>query len=109
MRKSIQPDKISNIAAVYPDLNTGWLLTGEGEMLRTTGQKQELSKEVTQIGSDKIIIDKEVWEMMKAQAESLKAKDEQLSKVISMLEEQMSQKEKVVVQEDNVKCVGAAG
>lgn len=35
MRISIQPDKIKNIALKYPDLNTGWLLTGEGEMLKS--------------------------------------------------------------------------
>ena len=34
IRKSIQPDTIHKIAMQYPDLNTGWLLTGEGEMLR---------------------------------------------------------------------------
>lgn len=35
MRVSIQPTKVQNIAQIYPELNTGWLLTGEGEMLRT--------------------------------------------------------------------------
>lgn len=35
MRVSIQPDKVSKIAIQYPDLNTGWLLTGEGKMLKT--------------------------------------------------------------------------
>lgn len=34
MRQSIQPDKIKKIALVFPELNTGWLLTGEGEMLK---------------------------------------------------------------------------
>lgn len=34
IRKSIQPDKISSIALAFPELNTGWLLTGEGEMLK---------------------------------------------------------------------------
>lgn len=34
IRVSIQPDKISSIAHSFPDLNTGWLLTGEGEMLK---------------------------------------------------------------------------
>lgn len=34
MRVSIQPEKIRNIAAIFPDFNTGWLLTGEGEMLK---------------------------------------------------------------------------
>lgn len=34
IRKSIQPSKITIIAKQYPDLNTGWLLTGEGSMLK---------------------------------------------------------------------------
>ena len=34
MRKSIQPDKAEKIAAEFPDLNIGWLMTGEGEMLK---------------------------------------------------------------------------
>lgn len=36
MRKSIQPDKIKAIIESYPDLNTNWLLTGEGEMLNNS-------------------------------------------------------------------------
>lgn len=34
IRVSIQPDKIKSIASFFPDLNTGWLLTGEGNMLK---------------------------------------------------------------------------
>ena len=34
IRRSIQPDKLQNIARCYPDLNTGWLMTGEGDMLK---------------------------------------------------------------------------
>ena len=36
IRQSIQPDKLQKIALEYPDLNTGWLMTGEGEMLKNT-------------------------------------------------------------------------
>ena len=39
IRVSIQPDKIQRIASCYPDLNTGWLLTGEGEMLKSEHPK----------------------------------------------------------------------
>lgn len=35
MRKSIDPEKLQSIAKNYPDLNTGWLMTGEGEMLKS--------------------------------------------------------------------------
>ena len=32
--KSIQPDTLHKISMQYPELNTGWLLTGEGSMLK---------------------------------------------------------------------------
>lgn len=35
MRKSIQPEKAMNISHNFPDLNIGWLLSGEGEMLKS--------------------------------------------------------------------------
>jgi hypothetical protein len=35
IRESIQPDKIQSISMQFPELNAGWLLTGEGEMLKS--------------------------------------------------------------------------
>lgn len=43
IRKSIQPDKVDKISANFPDLNIDWLITGKGEMLRTS---------ITQIGDN---------------------------------------------------------
>lgn len=40
MNKSIQPDKIESIALSFPDLNTGWLMTGEGDMLNIGSESQ---------------------------------------------------------------------
>jgi hypothetical protein len=34
MRVSIQPDKLDNIARCYPELNTGWVAVGYGNMLK---------------------------------------------------------------------------
>lgn len=34
IRKSIQPEKTQSIANNFPELNMGWVLTGEGEMLK---------------------------------------------------------------------------
>lgn len=42
MRKSIQPDKLKAISESYPDLNTNWLLTGEGEMLISDSMEHEI-------------------------------------------------------------------
>lgn len=43
IRVSIQPDKLKCIASHYPNLNTGWLLTGEGEMLKNPAENLDNS------------------------------------------------------------------
>jgi len=45
MRKSMQPDKIESIALIYPDLNTGWLLSGMGEMLNSESNANSYNRE----------------------------------------------------------------
>ncbi len=53
MRQSIQPDKIESIAKHFPNLNTGWLLTGQGEMLNDNlNEDQIIDKKVIEIKSD---------------------------------------------------------
>lgn len=42
IRKSIQPETMHSIIMHYPDLNPGWLLTGEGEMLRTPDSQAQI-------------------------------------------------------------------
>ncbi len=42
MRKSIQPDKIIAIQSKFPELNTSWLLTGEGNMLNNSSNAKEM-------------------------------------------------------------------
>jgi hypothetical protein len=39
---SLRKATLEKITAVYPDLNTSWLLTGEGEMLKTKKEKEDL-------------------------------------------------------------------
>ena len=34
MRKSVSPDKLQSIVQKFPDLNPGWLMAGEGNMLK---------------------------------------------------------------------------
>lgn len=35
IRRSISPEKLQQISLSFPELNAGWLMTGEGEMLKT--------------------------------------------------------------------------
>lgn len=46
IRVSVQPDKVNSIALYYPDLNTGWLLTGEGEMLKSSSDTSTNNNEL---------------------------------------------------------------
>lgn len=41
IRRSVTPEKLQKIAQKYPELNTSWLLTGEGEMLKTSTEQTE--------------------------------------------------------------------
>ena len=41
IRVSIQPDKLQRIALHFPDLNTEWLLTGAGKMLKPIVNQNE--------------------------------------------------------------------
>lgn len=38
--KSVSPNMLRKITEQFPELNPGWLMTGEGEMLRTEQAKQ---------------------------------------------------------------------
>ena len=81
--KSLQSElgggQISEILTYFPDLSPDWLLLGKGEMLREKGAKSEEGR----VSMVKIPAD--VWETMQMQTASLKAKDEQISRLIEML------------------------
>ena len=40
-------------------------------------------------GSDEVLIPRDAWEVIKKQADSFKERDEQMNRVISLLEKQM--------------------
>ena len=96
IRKSIQPDKLQAIALNYPDLNTSWLLTGEGEMLNST----EVG--VFQRGSPPgyVSLPKEVYEQMLQTIKSQQDVIELLGDVIKKTNARM---------DTNAECAAAAG
>lgn len=94
MRKSIQPERIESIALIYSDLNTGWLMTGEGEMIKTA-QQDTTVKTVT--------IPADAWDVIQKQANSLEMKDRQMDELISIIKKENARKE------DNAGCAAASG
>ena len=76
---TLRSDVLSKIADSFPDINIGWILTGKGEMfLQKSGNTPEEDTRFVKIPTD-------VWETMQMQTASLKAKDEQISRLIEML------------------------
>ena len=53
IKKRPSDEKIEKIHRAFPDLNTGWLMTGEGEMLKKTSEVQKFATEVPE--SDAVI------------------------------------------------------
>lgn len=99
----IGADVLNRITQVYPELNTKWLLTGEGNMLKDLEQinKPNTSSYIPQ-------------EFIQALFEERKRHDEmnaelirQNGKLIQLLEE--SKKTVAVQKEDNVTCADASG
>ena len=65
IRNSIQPDKLDMIAHHFPDLNVGWVVTGDGEMLRGNTTLPPIEREVL-IEAGAEIFKEKLIEMFKA-------------------------------------------
>ncbi len=57
MRQSMQPDKVKRIALEFPELNTTWLLTGEGEMLKNEEKKSPSKEEENTVTMSREVFD----------------------------------------------------
>ncbi|MBS7343887.1 MAG: hypothetical protein KIH02_12315 [Parabacteroides sp.] len=88
MRKSLQPDKIKSIAMNYPDLNTDWLITGEGEMLRPSVVQNNQSGD--NINGNSVNISKseteKLLEVINSFNEMIRKKDEQINRLLTIIE-----------------------
>lgn len=104
MRVSLQPDKVMNIAKQFPDLNTGWLLTGEGNMLKTLAQTNNLEHSSSPISIELL---QAMIEERKRHDEERKRHDEMNAELIRQngsLIRLLEEKEKTVVQTEAAKC-----
>jgi hypothetical protein len=83
MRKATSAEKIHNILMHFPQLSLEWLMFGTGEMLCPD---IEISKH-HELSSNNV---EDLIEIMKLQAHSLSRRDDQIDRLIKMLEELMS-------------------
>ncbi len=92
--KSIQPDKMEKIAKIYPELNLGWLMTGEGEMLR--GQVQNvnghhntatMNGDITQNYAQSTDINLRLMDEITAHRKIIDKSQEQIDELIGIIKE----------------------
>ena len=82
MSKGLGVEKTSTIKEVYPQLNIGWLLSGEGEMLRSSDTPDTAPTEPTSL--DKLL---DIMEQDHALIlEQLQRKDETIDRLLSIME-----------------------
>ena len=75
--RSIQPDKIEKISLAFPDLNTGWLLTGEGEMLKEGGESPE---------GQGVYVPQELVQMFTNMTEAARIQEENVARLTKMVD-----------------------
>lgn len=96
IRQSISPEKLQKIAQQYPELNTGWLMTGEGEMLKSPNHtiiNSPIGDNSTQIAGSNVTentsLNKaldELTEMRKLLAEAIRNNKEQADRFFRIIE-----------------------
>lgn len=74
--RSISPDVAERISLTFPDLNMGWVMTGEGEMLKT---KPEKPAETISIPIDVFRLNLNLTETIRQQQETIQMLTEMLN------------------------------
>lgn len=94
MRNSMQPDKLMKIVHCFPELNPGWIMTGDGDMLKPNyTQKVYGGEKITQTGDindgiSSVLIQamSEISEMRKLLSSALEANQRTNDRLLSLLE-----------------------
>lgn len=107
IRKSISPEKLQLIALKFPELDTTWLLTNNGNML-----KEEKDFHAGPPVLPEALLPVSLFEMLLAERakhdEHISELLKQNAEILEMLKEERKEKKKDNVQEeDNVKCAVA--
>lgn len=78
IKATILPDKLEKIALQCPDLSLGWLLSGEGHMIKGKNTPDD---------SETVEISAQAWKVIQDQAASLCTKDQQIGELINMMKQ----------------------
>lgn len=79
---------VKKLCSADENINDVWITEGKGEMFKSAPQEIYT-----------VSIPGDAWEVIKAQAESLKSKDRQLDELMEMLKQQIAESKKMTAQE----------
>lgn len=74
--RSISPDVVKKISLTFPDLNMGWVMTGEGEMLK---KSPEVAQDTITIPVDILRLNLNLTETIRQQQETIQKLTEMLA------------------------------
>lgn len=94
---------VKRLCALDENINDVWILTGDGNMLKTDSADNPNGQ------NDTVSIPRSVWAVIEAQSASLTARDRQIDDLISLLRTQILEKEKTVVRRDDAATSAAVG
>lgn len=87
MRKGFGDDKLNNVLTMFPELSRDWLIYGEGEMLNP--QVIQNNQHGDNIHGHSVTVnktEKDYLEIIKTQAEQLSKSQEQIDRLLSIIE-----------------------
>lgn len=76
--RSISPAVIKKISLIYPELNMGWVLTGEGEMLRDAINENH--------PQDKITLSGDAMKIFLNMSKTISQQEENISKLTDLVD-----------------------
>ena len=94
---------VKRLCALDENINDVWILTGEGNMLKTASVDNPNGQ------NDVVSIPRSVWAVIEAQSSSLTARDRQIDDLISLLRTQITEKKKTVARRDDAATSAAVG
>lgn len=90
---------IDKLCLLDQHISREWVLGGEGHMFVSSPFSEEMTASAAD-PAESIVIAPSVWSVIQKQSESLAARDEQVSELISMLRSEISEMKKMNVRQD---------
>ena len=89
---------VKKLCSIDDNINEVWITEGVGTMLKNSV-----------VGADVVTVPTKVWEVIQAQAESLKNRDKQIDELVELLKQQIAESKKIPAQQGGDATSAVAG